>query len=179
MNNRLKALATRWNTLAPREQTAVAAAAIVVTLALLYWVGIAPAVATLRTSGPRQQQLDQQLRDMQLLQLRAQAAQAKPLSAGTDPAQALRDSLRPLGEAVQLAITPDGATLTLRDLSAEQLSGWLSQTRIQAHAVPVQVRLLRSDSSTPLSPGAGASGPATANAAARWSGTVVLSLPPS
>ena len=46
-----EAVQPTWARLAPRERLAVAAAASVVGLALLWWLGVAPALATLRQAG--------------------------------------------------------------------------------------------------------------------------------
>jgi type II secretory pathway component PulM len=47
--SRTNALTARWAQLAPREKLLVGTAAAVVGVALLWWVGLAPALQTLRT----------------------------------------------------------------------------------------------------------------------------------
>ena len=47
------ALSTHWQTLAPREQHLVRAAALLVALALLWWLALAPALHTLRSAPAR------------------------------------------------------------------------------------------------------------------------------
>ena len=47
---KLQDLRTRWVGLAPRERALVGGAAALVALALLWWVALAPALATLRSA---------------------------------------------------------------------------------------------------------------------------------
>ena len=47
--NRLQILQARWAGVSPREQRMVLAALALVVSALVWWVGLAPALATLRT----------------------------------------------------------------------------------------------------------------------------------
>ena len=66
-------LRQRWQTVSPREQRLVVAALLLVLVALLWWLAIAPALATLRSAQSQRQQLDSQLQQMQRLQVQAQA----------------------------------------------------------------------------------------------------------
>ena len=72
------ALRSRWQALAAREQTLVLAAAALVAVALLWWVAVAPALATLRTAPARHAELDAQLQRMQSLRAEAQQLQSAP-----------------------------------------------------------------------------------------------------
>ena len=58
----------RWQMVSPREQRLVVAALLLVLVALLWWLAIAPALATLRSAQGQRQQLDAQLQQMQGLQ---------------------------------------------------------------------------------------------------------------
>ena len=49
--SRTTALQARWKALAPREQNLVLAAGGIVALALVWWVALAPALATSPPSG--------------------------------------------------------------------------------------------------------------------------------
>ena len=60
-------LRARWAALAPREQALVAAAVALVALALLWWVALAPALATLRSADAQHRALDNQLQHMRRL----------------------------------------------------------------------------------------------------------------
>ena len=67
------ALSTHWQTLGPREQHLVRAAALLVALALLWWLALAPALHTLRSAPARHAALDAQLQQTQALQAEAEA----------------------------------------------------------------------------------------------------------
>ena len=172
-------LQTRWKALAPREQTLLLAAAAVVALALLWWVALAPALATLRAAPARHAALDAQLQRMQSLQAEALQLQATPRSAPGDAVASLRSALtQRLGTTAQLTLAGDRATITLKGAPADALAQWLAQARSNALAVPVEARLTRS----PAAASASATVPATlgngpAATAPRWDGSLVLALP--
>jgi general secretion pathway protein M len=178
-------LRARWQALAPREQTLVLAAAGLVGLALLWWVALAPALATLRTSPARHAELDAQLHRMQSLGAEAQQLQSAPRTARGDAAGALRTALtQRLGNTAQLNMVGDRATVTLKGAPADGLAQWLAQARSNARAAPVEARLTRSTAAAaaPRAPNAPAVPTALGNPATampRWDGTLVLALPPS
>lgn len=174
------ALRARWQALAPREQTLVLAAAGVVGLALLWWVALAPALATLRTAGPRHAELDAQLQRMQSLRAEAQQLQSAPRAARGDAAAALRAALaQRLGNTAQLNMAGDRATVTLKGAPADALAQWLAQARSNARAAPIEARLTRSPAAAAPR---GGNAPVTLGSPAvampRWDGTLVLALPP-
>ena len=189
------ALKGRWQTLAPREKNLVLAAAALVALALLWWLALAPALATLRTAPARHAALDTQLQRMHSLQAEAQQLQAAPKTGPGDTVGALRTALaQRLGSTAQLNVVGDRATVTLKGAPADALAQWLTQARSNARATPLEARLVRSTAPSPapatspaLGPssvplGAKAAAPVTTvgNAPAalpRWDGTLVLALP--
>lgn len=148
--------------LSPREQRALQLAAWVVGLGLLWWVGLAPALDTLRQASARHASLDTALAQMQ-----AQAASAEVLRAqnATPPPsreaalRALQDATGQLGSGAQLSLQGDRATVAMREIAPAPLAQWLQQVRVNARVLPVQVQLQRG-----------------ANAAT-WSGQVVLAGP--
>ena len=159
----LAPLQARWTQLDSRERTLVTAALLVLGVALLWWVGISPALGTLRQADAQQRALAAQVQKMQSLQTQAQAIQSQPKINRDDALRALESSVKGLGTSAQLNVAGDRATVTLRNTAADQLARWLSQARVNARAIPSEARLTRSAAS----PG----GPAA------WDGTVVLSLP--
>lgn len=157
------AVQARWEILAAREKTLVLAACALVALALCWWVIIGPAVQTLRVSAAQHRALDAQLQQMKALAAQAQALQSQPKAGFDEALRALEGTTRQrLGTGAQLSVVGDRATLTLRGVPADALGQWLAQTRINARALPSEVRLVRN-------PAPGSS---------RWDGTLVLSLPP-
>ena len=61
------ALSTHWQTLGPREQHLVRAAALLVALALLWWLALAPARDTLPRGPAPRAAVDAQMLQMQAL----------------------------------------------------------------------------------------------------------------
>ena len=171
--NALQQLKTRWAALAPRERRAASLAGWICALGLLWSLAISPALRTLQTAAAQKAAMDLQLQQMQALQEEARSLLAQPRLGGTDAVRALEASVKQrLGEAAQLKVIGDRATLTLKGVPADDLAQWLAQSRVNARALPIEARLSRS-------PEAAATGGAAALRArsTRWDGTVVLRLP--
>lgn len=153
-------LRARWAALAPREQAMVAAAAALVVLALLWWVALAPALATLRTADNQHRVLDAQLQHMLRLQAQARMMQAQPKQNPDDAMRQLEAAIRQqLGTSARYSIAGDRVTVTLTNTPAPALAQWLAQVRANARALPREAKLAR-------------------NAAGGWDGSLVLTLPP-
>ena len=155
-------LAAAFRRLSPREQRAVSLAAWVLGLGLVWWVALAPAIATLRQAGDRHAQLDRSLGQMQELAARAEVIRsqnASPAPAREVAVKALEDATRSLGTGAQLSLQGDQAQITLRDVPAPALAQWLQQVRVNARLLPVQAQMQRSDNG------------------ATWSGQVLLAGP--
>lgn len=150
----------RWRALPPRERSAIALAAIVVGLAVLWWIALAPALATLRGAPEQHRLLDAQLIHMRALQAQARTLQAQPRTNIADGPRLLEASVRErLGDTAQLVVAGERATLTLSSASGDALAQWLTQARANARAMPAEARLNR-------------------NTNGLWDGTLVLTLPP-
>ena len=163
----LTPLQTRWRALGQREQTLVRRAAMLVGLALLWWVLVAPALRTLQQADAQQRSLVGQLQRMQSLQAQAQALQSQPRISHDDALRALQASVKQgLGSSAQLNVVGDRATVTLRNAPADALAQWLAQARVNARALPSEARLVRNTAN-----------PADPADPAAWDGTLVLSLP--
>ncbi len=147
----------RWQATSAREQRLLLIAAALVTLALLWLVAVAPALAVLKSAQGQHLALDAELQHMQQLQAQAQALQALPTLDAGEMQRALQASVKPLGSVAQMAQQMDRVTVTLKGVSALALAQWLSNARQNAHAVPSEVHLKRS-------------------AAATWDGAVVFTL---
>lgn len=152
-------LRQRWAGLAPREQALVAAAAALVLVALLWWIALAPALATLRAADAQHRTLDAQLQHMKRLQSQAQAMQSQPRQNADESMRQLEATIRQqLGVSARYSIAGDRVTLTLTNTPAAALAQWLSQVRTNARAISGEARLAR-------------------NPAGSWDGTLVLTLP--
>lgn len=150
-------LQVRWNSLPRREQRLVLVALALLLVALLWWVCLAPALATLRSADKQHQLLEVQLQQMQRLQAQAKTIQAQPRLALLEARRLLEASVKPLGATAQLVVAGERGTVTLRGASADALAQWLTQARLNARAVPSEARLVRSTAGT-------------------WDGTLVLTL---
>lgn len=150
-------LLARWQALARRERQWLLGAALLVLVALVWWLAISPALLTLRSAASQRLLLDAQLQQMHSLQAQAKALQAQPRIAVDEARRLLDASVKSFGATAQLQIAGDRATVTFKGASADALAQWLLQVRLNVRAVPGEARLLR-----------GASG--------NWDGTVTLNL---
>lgn len=166
LSSMTSAVRARWQDLRPREKSLVTTAMTLVLLALVWWVGISPALKVLRQAGAQQRSLDAQWQQMQGLAAEAGALQSRPRIKYDDAVAALETSVKQgLGPGAQLAVSGERATVTLKNVPASALAQWLTQARANARALPTEARLVRSAAA------AGASG-------AAWDGSLVLNLPP-
>ena len=166
-------LATRWAQLAGRERRMVLMAVTLIATATLWWLGLAPALGSLRSADARHRQMDAQLQQMQTLQAQAKTLLAQPKLSYEEALRALEASVKQgLGPAARLQVAGERATVTLKGVSADALAQWLTQARVNARAAPSEAHLVRSAGVS------GAAAPSAATGAANWDGTLVMSLPP-
>ena len=158
-------LRERWATASSREQSLMRSAGVLVGLALVWWLFVAPPLHTFTQGQAERRKLDLQWQKIQSLQMQAAALQALPKISRDDALRALDATVRQqFGTSAQLSVIGDNATVTLRSTPAHELAQWLSQARMNARAIPSEARLTRSTSNP--------SGQAV------WSGTIVMRLPP-
>jgi general secretion pathway protein M len=183
-------LAQRWANLATREKTMVAGAGLVVGLALLWWVALAPALQTLRAADAQHAQMDAQLQSMRLLAAEATTLRGQRILSYEESLRNLENSVKQtFGAAATLSVSDARASLTLKGVSADALAQWLSQARINARVVPSEARLQRTTAGAGVSAGAAAAPSSAARSAAGtsasspnpgpalWDGVLVLALP--
>lgn len=155
----LQPLRERWTGLAPREQALVGGALLVVGLALVWWVALAPAIGTLRSAGEQHRIVDTQLQQMRRLQAQAKAMQSQPRQAHDEAMRQLEAAIRQnLGVTARYTIAVDRVTITLTNTPPQGLAQWLSEVRTNARAIPGEAKLTR-------------------NPAGGWDGTLVVTLP--
>lgn len=148
-----------WAELPAPQRRVAALAAMLLALLALWFLALAPALATWRDAPAQHQQLDAKL---QTMQVQAQALQALKDQPRADPARtaaALTQSLTPLGQQASLSLDGARATVQLQGVAAQALADWLSSVRLSSQAVPIEAELNRS----PAGP--------------FWDGRVVLALP--
>lgn len=187
-------LRQRWDGLGLRERRLVLVAGSLVTLALLWWIALAPALATLRLAQEQHLRLDAQMQQMQTLKAQAGALAAQPRVLPDDARRSLETSLKQtLGTSAQMGVAGNRATVTLKGASPDALAQWLTQARINARAATVEARLVKVAAPSPgaiagvglpvnqfanaTSSASGNSTSSLASAQTRWDGTVVLNLP--
>lgn len=159
-------LAAAWGRLAARERRLVGLAALVVLLALLWTLALAPALRTLRGAPAQRAALQAEQQRMQALRDEAEALKALPRLGRDEAVRALQATTRQrLERGAQLSVVGERAQLTLSDVPAQALADWLADARANARATPVDARLTRAGDRAP-------------GAEVRWSGTLSLALPP-
>lgn len=147
-----------WTQRAPREQRMLGIALALVAVALLWWLGVAPALRSLRQWETQSLQLQTQLQTMRGLQAEAQGLQAQPPLSTAAAQQALQGTLGALESSGGLVVQGTLATVTLRGTSPQALAQWLARVRTEARLAPSQASLSR-------------------DTKGGWSGTLQLPLP--
>lgn len=150
-------LAQRWQAYSGRERQMLVLATLLVLAAALWWLGMAPALSTLRSAEGQRQVLDAQLQQMKMLQVQAKSLQAQPRITPDEARRLLEASVKPLGTTAQLSLAGERAVITLKGASADALTQWLLQVRLNVRSTPSEARLVRASNGT-------------------WDGTVALSL---
>ncbi|OIN91401.1 MAG: hypothetical protein AUJ20_11300 [Comamonadaceae bacterium CG1_02_60_18] len=148
---------SRWQRVAPREQRSLLLAAAVLGAALLWWLGLAPALALWRSASAQHQQLDTQLQHMQALQAQARSLQALPTPDAATAQRALTAALQALGSDAKISTQGERLSVTFKGVSAQALAQTLSASRQNAHRTPTEAHLKRGDTG--------------------WDGTLVFTLP--
>ncbi len=161
----------RWAQLSIRERSGLQAAALVVVLALLWQIGLAPALRVWSQSPERHAQLDRQQAELAALQAQARNLQAQPRLSRQEAQQSLSQLTRDLLPGAQLSQQGDATRVVLKNVSGSSLAQWLSAVRQTAQARVTDMRLQRSPASPTT---ANPNGPDTQ---AQWDGQVSLQLP--
>ena len=174
---------SRWQGLNARERLLVSVFLGLFGVWLFVSIAISPALRTLNASENQRAEVAQQVVQMRALQQRAQELQkTKPLS--RDESLRSLQSITPAGNpALQMTVQGDRVMVQLKNLSASQLANWLAQASSNAQALPDEVHISRSATSSVSSSisvsalsGVNANGN-TANATAAWDGQIILRLP--
>lgn len=135
--------AAAWRARAPRERAALALAATVLVVLIVWALLMAPALATLRSAPQQLESLDAQLQ-----QMRAMAAEVRELRNTTPVAAAqaglaIKTAAERYGDKVRLALQAERAMVTLVNVSPEQLRALLVEVRSAARARPLEAQLSR------------------------------------
>ncbi|MFM7000798.1 MAG: type II secretion system protein GspM [Limnohabitans sp.] len=163
-NNWTATLQPLWQQRSPRERQLLSLGAAVLGLALVWGVGLAPALHTWQEAPAKQALLDQQTQQMQQLQAQAQRLKTSQALTRSEAIQWLESHLAELDPKAKLNPQADLMQISLQAVPAEHLANWLTQAREQAHARPVQAQLQQT---------AAPAGDLTV----LWSGSLMLRLP--
>jgi general secretion pathway protein M len=162
-NALMDSLAARWAALAPRERVMVGSAFALIVVALLWWVGISPALKQLRQAREAAPQIDAQLQLMRTQASEAASLKAQRALSYDESLRSLETSIKTLGTGATLSVSDARASITLRAVSGDALTAWLAQVRANARLVPSELRLKKAATATP--------------ALTNWDGSIVLNLP--
>jgi general secretion pathway protein M len=172
-----------WAQRSPREKGLLGVGALVLVLAGLWGLALAPALRTWQEAPAQQARLDTQTQTMQRLQAQAKGLQKSTLISRNESVQWLEKSTSDLGAGAKISVQGERATLTLEAASAEAVARWLTSARERALALPIQAQLQHSTDTAAALP-KGKSKPdnntalnTTAQNAVLLRGTVVLRLP--
>jgi general secretion pathway protein M len=181
------ALAQAWAQRSPREQQLLGLGALVLALAAIWSLALAPAWRTWQEAPERQARLDSQSQQMQQLQTQAKSLQQPSPITRAEALTWLENNLNELGPEARINLQGERASLSLSAAPAEALARWLSQARERAQALPVQAQLQHSTAAaTPSRTSASSPKPASAPPPAGqpdagspvlWRGTLLLRLP--
>ncbi|MEY4753978.1 MAG: hypothetical protein RJA44_1653 [Pseudomonadota bacterium] len=149
-------LEARWRALAPRERNGLRVALLAVLVLLVWLLGIQPALRTLDRVPQQRAELDRQWEQMQRLAAETQELRQLPPVSSAQAETALRSATGRLGEGARLNIQGERVTVTLQNIEAGALLGWLGELRSAARARVVEATLDRKGSG--------------------YSGTIVLNL---
>ena len=150
-----------WLDLSGRERAGLSLALGLLTLALVWSVGVEPAWRQWQQGQARTLALQTQWQGMQALQTQASALSAQSRVRPEEAVRLLQTSLSSLGPGAVMTVNGDLATVQIKAASAAAVSQWLAQARVQAQALPVQARLGRSTASGTIGPGSAMAGAPT------------------
>jgi general secretion pathway protein M len=122
---------------------AVALAAGFVAVLLLWWVGLQPALRTLKEAPAQINSVEAELQAMRALADETTRLRAAPPVSTSQAMAALTAATERLGSQGRLSIQGDRATLTLSAVDTESLRQWLELARSAARARPVEAQLSR------------------------------------
>lgn len=138
-----QAATQRWLSLGERERVMVALAGAVLALSLLWWVGLAPALRSLREAPAQIEALDMQLQEMRRLAAETRDLRALPAIPAAQAQAALAAAAQRLGDKARLTPQGERSVLQVTHLSGEQLGAWLAEVRVSARARVVEAQLVR------------------------------------
>ena len=172
-----------WGQRSAREKGLLGVGALVLLLAGLWGLALAPALRTWQEAPAQQARLDTQTQTMQRLQAQAKSLQKSTLISRYESVQWLEKSTSELGVGAKISVQGERATLSLDAAPAEAVARWLTSARERALALPIQAQLQHAtETANALAKGKSktdnnTASNTTAQNAVLLRGTVVLRLP--
>lgn len=156
-----------WQQRSLRERRALQWAAVVLGLAAIWSVALAPALRTWQEAPNKQIELDRLTQQMQQMQAQARQWQASPVISRAQAIAWLQAHAKDLGPDAQLQVQGELVQLSVQAAPADALAEWIGQAREHARAKPVQAQMQQTSS------------PNKANTAPQvmWGGTLQFKLP--
>lgn len=108
---------------------------------LLWWVGVAPALQTLRSTPAQLDAIGGQLALMQRQSAEAKELRAVPALNPDQATAALKSAVDRLGDKAKLSLQGERAVVTVTGISAPALRACLSELRSAARARPIEATL--------------------------------------
>lgn len=133
----------RWSSLAERERAGLLVAVGIVSMSLLWGLGLAPALRTLRTVPTQLEALDTQWQEMQRLADEVRELRAQPALPRLQAQAALGAAVRRAGEKLGLTQQGERVTIEVNDMSGEALTAWLAEVRVGARMRVIEAQLTR------------------------------------
>ena len=155
-----------WQHRSVRERLLLQMAAWLIGLAVLWTLGLAPALRIWQAAPDRQTALDRQTQQMLQWQSEARRLTSPQAITRAEAVQWLQAHVSALGPKATLQMQGEQMQLTLEAASPEALAQWLSQAREHAHARPLQAQLQQAPANTN-----------STSTGVLWQGSMVLSLP--
>jgi general secretion pathway protein M len=132
-----------WSALSRRDRRIAKLGALVVAVALIWLIGVQPALRTVREAPSQLDSLDAELQQMQLLAAESRTLRAAPAVAPAQAATALSAATARLGARARLVLQGERAIVTLTGVDSESLRNLLTEVRSTARARPIEAQLVR------------------------------------
>jgi general secretion pathway protein M len=132
-----------WQGLARRERRLIVAATALVSVALLWWVLLAPALRTLQRAPAQIDAAEAQLQLMQRLATEARELRSVTPVPADQAGNVLKAATARLGDKGRLALQGDRAVLTVAGVSSVALRDWMAEARSGARARTIEANLSR------------------------------------
>lgn len=151
--------ATLWQGLSARERAGLVSLAVLLALAVLWWGLLAPTLKLMQRYPQQWRNETQVLQSMQVWAQEAQRLKTVPAIPAAQAKQWLQQQQSAQNPAMRITLGADRISVLCKQLGAQELAGWLRDARLNAGALPREVRLTAD------------------GAASTWSGEMVLVLP--